>query len=143
MKMTKAEQEDRQRWLHQIEFEWFADHKVTISKCDCDCDITRVRWGREGTSHYAMVFALMGQMLYIAGDLGEATYRFSSRIEDFETFGDFSLDYFDEKRVTIPRYGATRGARSQKPQIRELAYWVATRMIAKALKAKREEAVEA
>jgi len=87
--MTKKEYFDG--LAREIRNDWFEDHKATLLVSG---DGTKViDWQKPGTWIYGMRFVIHSRWLAVLGDLGEATYEWSSNI-DPEFLATLNFDYF-------------------------------------------------
>lgn len=86
--------------ITEITKEWFCHH--TIKNLDGYDNLMRIVWGKPGTTHYQIEYVLSGNMVFVAGNLGHASYAlpFEASIENiFNT----DLDYFTEQLSSFDR----------------------------------------
>lgn len=79
---------------------WFENHKVKV--IEGYEGFQRIVWGEEGTSMYQVNYVLAGNMVFIAGDLGDAVYELTCRAT-LENIKDFDLSYFTGKLTASQR----------------------------------------
>lgn len=74
---------------------WFKDHIAKYTKINGRISI--LDWGKPGTIYYYVRYVFDGYWLYISGDLDEAVFEFSSKINHPSNFTDTGLGYFHSK----------------------------------------------
>lgn len=74
----------------------FAEHEVSVRVLEQEGfqPMTVVEWRKPGDSCYAMRFIIHCGFLYVAGDLGEATYRWYGPDIGLAFFKNIGFDYF-------------------------------------------------
>lgn len=72
---------------------WFKDHIATIKEHD---GVTILEWRKPGTFMYAVRYVMVGNKLFISGDIGDAVYdlTWNATIDSFDTA---NLSYFTGK----------------------------------------------
>ncbi|WP_438310869.1 hypothetical protein [Sporosarcina sp. FA9] len=72
---------------------WFKDHVATVTEHD---GVTILDWRKPGTFMYALRYVMVGNKLFISGDIGDAVYdlTWNATIESFDTV---NLSYFTGK----------------------------------------------
>ena len=82
-----------------IREEWFKDHRAAYSVLDDGQEhkVERLYWARPGSSFYSVLYLFYGGTLFIAGDLGEAVYRWHPDIGTLKDLAKLDLDYFKGK----------------------------------------------
>jgi hypothetical protein len=75
----------------------FEHHIATLSSSqDHIGEITTVEWRRPKDGNYRIVYMLRGGLLLVYGDMGDAVYQWSSRI-DLKFLAECDLEYFSGK----------------------------------------------
>ena len=72
---------------------WFKDHVATVVEHD---GVTILDWRKPGTSMYAVKYVMVGNKLFISGDIGDAVYDLTWSAT-MESFNDVNLSYFTGK----------------------------------------------
>ena len=80
--------------MDQIETIWFKDHVATLQMIDHR--ITRIYWNKLGLKGFSIVYLIDENNLFVTGDLGEAIYSWSGKI-DLHFLRNCELDYFKSK----------------------------------------------
>lgn len=72
---------------------WFKDHVATVTEHD---GVTILDWRKPGTFMYSVKYVMVGNKLFISGDIGDAVYdlTWNATIESFDTV---NLSYFSGK----------------------------------------------
>lgn len=73
--------------------EWFPNHKATITQSE---HVTILDWKNPSTGMYAIQYVLLGNTLFITGDVGDAVFRMTGPVT-LESFKSQHIDYFLEK----------------------------------------------
>jgi len=84
---------DTLKFIHKCA--WFAKHEVSFSSD------SRIVWRQPGTSIYYVVYVIEGCFLIVLGDLGEAVYRWSEKI-DWKFLNGLDFSYFHGKCRASP-----------------------------------------
>lgn len=77
--------------------EWFEKHeakKTSYPAEDGKGEIEIIRWKRPGTTNYSVIYMTYGNMLFVCGDLGAATYCAST---GFAFWSSCDISYFAGK----------------------------------------------
>jgi hypothetical protein len=77
----------------EIRENWFEDHVATLTQHG---NLAVLSWKKPKSSFYYCRYVFDGYRLYIAGDIGEAVFEFSSLI-DVHSFNETGLSYFHQK----------------------------------------------
>ncbi|MHC8517019.1 hypothetical protein [Sporosarcina sp. ITBMC105] len=72
---------------------WFKDHVAKITEHE---GVTILDWKEPGTSMYAVKYVMVGNKLFISGDIGNAVYDLT-RNATIKIFSDVNLSYFTGK----------------------------------------------
>lgn len=80
--------------LEEIRTRWFPHHKAKIQ--EFEPNFFRLRWANPATSDYAITYIVDGYNLCVMGDLGEAIYCWSGRI-NLHFLRSLELGYFHGK----------------------------------------------
>ena len=77
----------------EIRGHWFKDHVATITEHE---GVTILDWRKPGTFMYAVKYVMVGNKLFISGDIGDAVYdlTWEATIDSFDTV---NLSYFTGK----------------------------------------------
>ena len=103
--------------------EWFKDHVATLSEAECHLGkIAVLDWRKPGTSIYRVVYLMIGGVLMLYGDLGEASYRWSDRIS-LGFLASLNDDYFASK-CGASEYGRGGEEWNQETAQQALLGWV-------------------
>lgn len=85
---------------NEIRERWFENHK--IKSIEGNEGFQRIIWGEEGTRMYQVNYVLAGNMVFVAGDLGDAVYELTCAAT-LENIKDFNLSYFTGKLTASQR----------------------------------------
>lgn len=80
--------------LEEIRTRWFPNHKATIQ--EFGPNLFRLRWAAPNTSTYSIVYIVDHHVLCVYGDLGEAIYQWSGKI-NMHFLRSLDLGYFHGK----------------------------------------------
>lgn len=82
-----------------IREKWFKDHKAAYSVLDDGQGhkVERLYWAKPNSSFYSVLYLFYNGTLFIAGDLGEAVYRWHPDIGAMKDLAGLDLDYFKGK----------------------------------------------
>lgn len=69
------------------EYGWFKDHVAAQKRDDL------IVWKKPGTGIYSVHYLIYGNTLFVCGDLGEAAYQWSQKI-DWDFLSGLNCDYF-------------------------------------------------
>ncbi|GAA0347564.1 hypothetical protein GCM10008931_43570 [Oceanobacillus oncorhynchi subsp. oncorhynchi] len=86
--------------IKEIRNDWFSNHQ--IKRFDGGSDFARISFGETGTRMYQVDYVLSDSMIFITGDLGDASYRLTCDAS-LENIQDFNLGYFTEKLTSSER----------------------------------------
>lgn len=106
---------DYRQQLYQTRLEdyarWFKDHKALVVEHRGSPVrlITEIIWAKPQDSNCAIIFLLRGGTLFVTGDLGSATYRWSQVINPTFVAG-CDWHYFIGKLETLSRSGHQAGS---------------------------------
>lgn len=93
----KAQQQEIQKW--------FAEHHASFTEYAPDVQtewyIKTLYWAKPGTGMYSIRYVIMGPVLMVWGDLGDAVYRWSAPI-DWHFLAGCDLQYFAGKCQASP-----------------------------------------
>lgn len=95
-----VEEEFRER----AEREWFKDHRVaeySAVETPGGTKIELLKWRRPGTSVYGVDYLVVGNKLFVSGDVYEATYAWSSHVS-LAWIAGLHQDYFASKCMASP-----------------------------------------
>lgn len=87
--------------MDEIETIWFKDHVATAQMIDHR--LTRIFWNKPGTRCFSIVYLIDENNLFVTGDLGEAVYSWSGKI-DLHFIRNCELDYFKSKCKALTEY---------------------------------------
>lgn len=76
-----------------IRNDWFKDHVATVTKHD---GVMILDWRKPGTFMYAVKYVMVGNKLFISGDIGDAVYNLTWNAT-VDSFDDVGLSYFTGK----------------------------------------------
>lgn len=101
----------------EIREEWFANHK--IKSIEGKDGFQKIIWGEEGTRMYQVDYILSGNMVFITGDLGDATYSLTCAAT-LDKIKGFDLSYFTGKLTASERNKYDFDSALARKQIREV-----------------------
>lgn len=76
-----------------IRNDWFKDHVATVAEHE---GVTILDWKKPGTNMYAVKYVMVGNKLFISGDIGSAVYDLTWNATP-ESFDTVNLSYFTGK----------------------------------------------
>lgn len=79
---------------------WFKNH--IVKSIEGKEGLRRISWGEEGTGMYQVNYVLSDNMIFVTGDLGDATYRLTCQAT-LDNIKDFDLSYFTGKLTANER----------------------------------------
>ena len=108
--------------------EWFKDHQATVAHGTLgNTPISRILWRKPGTWQYHVDYLIYGGVLFVCGDLDEATYEWPQAV-DLPFLAGCGLDYFGSKcraSSSEPRGKTWSSERVQMWVEQKLAEWAA------------------
>lgn len=103
----------------EIRNQWFENH--TIKSIEGQEDFQRILFGKKGTGMYQVNYVLSDNLIFVTGDLGDATYRLTC-MATLENIKDFDLSYFTGKLSAHERRKWTFDRNLAKEQIEEYIF---------------------